>query len=140
MKLLNRHTTQEPHEDETIDLTPLIDVVFVVLILFILVAPLIEFDRIILPSRQGDQKNQVFVQEVAPIQIRVFANNTITLNGKNLSEEELVSALIGKKRKYPHAIPQLFHDKRACFGTYQNIKQAIEAAGFLEMDILIKSS
>ncbi len=38
----------------------------------------------------------------------------------------------------PESRPQIFHDKNAKFGTYQTVKNALEAAGFSEMDLILK--
>jgi len=42
------------------------------------------------------------------------------------------------KREMPTQIPQVFHDKNAHFGTYQMVKNAVEEAGFEQMDIILK--
>ena len=40
--------------------------------------------------------------------------------------------------KFPEARPQVFHDKKAEFGTYQAVKNAAEEAGFSHIDIILK--
>lgn len=123
-------------EEAMINLTSLIDVVFVILILFIVVAPLLEVDRVELatslslshPAQQGDH----------PIIIHVFANEEIQLNKRPVTLTQLKSLLAEANVHRPHARPQLFHDRKATFGTYQSIKNAIEAAGFTEMDVLLQ--
>ena len=52
LSLLN----SESDDDANVNLTPLIDVVFVVLIMFILVAPLVEIDRIQLAHATSEKK------------------------------------------------------------------------------------
>lgn len=52
LSLLN----SENDDDANVNLTPLIDVVFVVLIMFILVAPLVEIDRIQLAHATSEKK------------------------------------------------------------------------------------
>ena len=42
------------------------------------------------------------------------------------------------KKNHPREIPRVFQDKNATFGTYQTVKNAVEAAGFEEMDIILK--
>ena len=131
----------EDHSDDvSMNLTPLIDVVFVVLIMFILVAPLVEIDRIHLaPALTTRQPDKISFQENTSIKIHVYPDNTIYLNGTPLSTEELPFAM---KRAYqitPSACPQLYHDKKAFFGTYQSVKNAVEAAGFASIDVNLKS-
>jgi biopolymer transport protein ExbD len=126
-------------EENLINLTPLIDVVFVVLILFILVAPLLESERVALAGA-GTQGEKVFktAEEATPIKIYVFDDNTIWVNNTLIPHQELFSYLQKYSRQMPDVIPQIFHDEKAFFGTYQTVKNALEAAGFQEMDIILK--
>jgi hypothetical protein len=38
----------------------------------------------------------------------------------------------------PHKAPQLFNDKKAFFETYQTVKNAVELAGFEELDVILQ--
>lgn len=122
-----------------IDLTPLIDVVFVVLIMFIVVAPLLELDSIQLASGLKE-KSVSAIREDAIDTIRVYADNSIGYCGKKISIEQLRGVLQSLYSKNPHATPQVIHDKRAQFGTYQEVKNAVEQAGFMQMDIVLQPS
>src|SRR3990167_4393284 len=129
-KLLSVYSDIDSNEG-MVNLTPLIDVVFVVLILFILIAPLLELDRVQLASGSASTKKEMLpVTENAPIKIQVFSDNTIWLNHHLVTEKELISELNRQKKGFPHCIPQVYHDKEAFFGTYQIVKNAIETAGF----------
>lgn len=126
-------------EEPLVNLTPLIDVVFVILITFIVVAPLLELDRVELADASAEpSKESLSVQETSPITIYVHRNNTITYNQQPITLEALTERLRTAKASYPNARPQLFHDKQAHFGVYQSIKNAAEAAGFQQMDIILK--
>jgi len=126
-------------EETHINLTPLIDVVFVVLIMFIIIAPMLELDRIQLASSaQKDSKEMAVVQENSPVAIHVRENNSILMNNRIVSEKELIQLLKEAKRTHPQKIPQLFHDKKAHFGTYQTVKNAVEIAGFEQLDIILQ--
>jgi biopolymer transport protein ExbD len=127
------------HDDSLLNLTPLIDVVFVLLITFILLAPILKFDRIELaPSAQTKKEESAPVQSRTSITIRVFDDNTMTINNRPITEKDLLATLLSLKKNHPKEIPILFHDKIAPFGTYQMIKNAVETAGFEEMDIFLK--
>lgn len=131
----NREDVVEP----LVNLTPLIDVVFVVLIIFIVIAPLLELDQITLAeSSHSGQNHCLSTGECSPIAIQVHRDNSIWLNGKKLAMTDLERELKEAKLKYPSARPQLFHDKQAQFGTYQSIKNVVENAGFTQMDIVLK--
>jgi len=131
--------TQDPSEEIHINLTPLIDVVFVVLIMFILIAPMLERDRVQLAeSMEGETKQMAIVQENSPVAIHVREDNSIRLNNKIVTEGQLLALLKEAKRLHPRKIPQLFHDKKAHFGTYQTVKNAVEAAGFEQLDVILQ--
>lgn len=136
-RILERRQIEEP----TINLTPLIDVVFVILIMFIVIAPLLEMDRVELADASASPlQNNTSVQETSPISIHVHKDNTIWFQNQKLSSAQLIEALRKARRQYPKARPQLFHDRSATFGTYQTIKNATEAAGFEELDVILKPS
>src|ERR1700733_1563056 len=104
-------------EEASINLTPLIDVVFVVLIIFILIAPMLELDRIQLAHKEGP--NAAAVRENSPISIHVRADNSIWLNNRQVNAKELLFLLKEAHKKAPHKTPQLFHDRKAFFESYQ---------------------
>lgn len=127
------------HDDSLLNLTPLIDVVFVLLITFILLAPILKFDRIELaPGAQNKKEESSPVQSRNSITIRVFEDNTVTINNRAITDKDLLATLLSLKKNYPKEIPLLFHDKGATFGTYQMVKNAVETAGFEEMDLFLK--
>lgn len=126
-------------EEPSVNLTPLIDVVFVILIMFIVVAPLLELDRVELADTAfAPQEKSISVQEMSPIAIYVRHDNIVIVDGRPISMLQLAEYLKKAKKQYPQAKPQLFHDKKAHFGTYQSVKNAAEAAGFQQMDIILK--
>lgn len=124
-------------EEASINLTPLIDVVFVILIMFIVIAPLLEQDRVELASG-GTLKQSA--QSQSGIVIHVLADDSIYLNQQLVSLDQLQKQLACAKIHSPDVIPQLFHDCKATFGTYQTIKNAVTDAGFVEMDVLLRPS
>ncbi len=131
-----RETPQEP----VINITPLIDVVFVVLIAFIVIAPLLEQDRVQLASGGAPSHSPIHFQDASSIQIHVYPDNTIAVNQQKVSLQELPRLLNQVRKQFPKAKPQLFHDKKAYFGTYQQVKNCLERSGFSEMDIVLSPS
>lgn len=126
-------------EEPTVNLTPLIDVVFVILIMFIIIAPLMELDNVELaegPSTPAQGSHSV--QEHSPISIYVAQDNVIKFNQRTVSLSQLPELLKNAKTQFPQATPQIFHDRRAHFGTYQAVKNAAESAGFTHLEIILK--
>jgi biopolymer transport protein ExbD len=137
MRKMQRAISQD--EETSINLTPLIDVVFVVLIMFIIVAPMLELDRVELATHQvQENKKMATSQEGDALIIHVHRDNSIFFNSRKVDLNELAPLLRQARERAPDRIPQVFHDKKAYFQTYQSIKDAIETAGFREMDVVLK--
>lgn len=124
-------------EENLVNLTPLIDVVFVVLILFILIAPMVEADRVQLSFFSSELTHPVHENAIATIY--VHEDNSIWLNQTRISEAQLIHCLKDLHREQGNIPLQLFHDKRAQFGVYQSVKNAAELAGFEQLDVIVKS-
>jgi biopolymer transport protein ExbD len=130
---------QSTEDESLLNLTPLIDVVFVVLILFILIAPMLETDRIQLASGAPKEKTQPITQpEAGPLAIYVHKDNSIWVRSKKVTSDQLLLLLKQEKNTRPHQTPQLFQDKKAEFGLYQTVKNAVEMAGFEELDVILE--
>jgi biopolymer transport protein ExbD len=126
-------------EEPSVNLTPLIDVVFCILIMFIIVAPLLELDEVALAETNGSaDHSSIAAKEGGPISIHVHQDNTVWLNQRAVELSRLPELLKYEKQLHPGARPQVYHDKRAHFGTYQSIKNAAETAGFEQMDVILK--
>lgn len=135
---MRRKRTYTEDEEPIINLTPLIDVVFVILIMFIVIAPLLEMDRIALaPKSASPEQESLSAQENSPITLHVYEDNTIKLNRQSVDLKTLPHLLEQAHLRHPQARPQLFHDEKAPFGTYQRIKNSLEIAGFEELDIIL---
>lgn len=122
-------------EEPTVNLTPLIDVVFVMLIIFIVIAPLLETDQVELA--QGKTTVDQTVSETSLIAVHVKADNSVWLNRQRISVSDLKEKVAMLRLAHPGVRPQVFHDRRAHFGTYQQVKNGMEEAGFEQMDIIL---
>lgn len=126
------------HDEPQVNVTPLIDVVFSILIMFIILAPLLELDRIELAEANADRGDAcISVSERGPITLYVKRDNTVLFNQQIVEISQLTELLKREIKRHPQAKPQIFHDKNAYFGTYQKIKHAVESAGFEEMDVIL---
>ena len=126
---------REPLEEALVNLTPLIDIVFVVLITFILITPVLDIDTVDLAKGGTVEKKEL---QSSPITITVRSDNSIWHQGIHVSLEELKGLLELEKKRKPNAIPQIFQDEKAQFGTYQSLKNTVEKVGFKEMDLVLK--
>lgn len=123
-----------PLENEPlVNLTPLIDVVFVVLIVFMLVAPMVNIDQITLAPKAKSLSTTI--DEKKQLVIRLHADGSLSLNKQIIPSGHLSSAILRAKSSGKKAL--LLCDKRANFGSYQAVKDALEEAGFEELDIAV---
>lgn len=129
MRLRRRSISEEP----LINLTPLIDVVFVVLIVFILVAPMVNIDPISLAPKTQAQSRAI--DEKKQLVLRLHADGTLAIGRKVIPESKREKALADLMRADKKAL--LLCDKRATFGSYQAVKDALESAGFEELEIAV---
>ena len=128
---------EELPDEPLVNLTPLIDVVFVVLISFMLIAPVLDVDSVLLaPGGSSGHKNS----PSHPLAISIHADDTIWLQGKQIGLHDLEQFLILEKNRRPLETPQVIPDARSHFETYQRVKNALEASGFEQMDILLRPS
>ena len=132
-------TRRGEEEQPSVNLTPLVDVVFSILIMFIVVAPLLNLDRVELAEGAAHPlEGSVSVRDEGPVTIHVHQDNSIWMNRRLVEATHLIELLKLEKQKHPDSRPQVFHDRRAQFGTYQTVKNAVESAGFEQMDIILK--
>jgi len=129
---------EEESEESLINLTPLIDVVFVVLIAFMIIAPLLDVDKVQLATGPEASSKKESLQQTAPLSITVREDNTIWIGQQRIALSELKTFLAQEKKKHPGAIPKLLQDRRAQFGTYQAVKNQVEACGFEELDVVLQ--
>ncbi|MCB1181496.1 MAG: biopolymer transporter ExbD [Chlamydiia bacterium] len=132
-----RILANDDSDDFSVNLTPLIDVVFVILIMFIVIAPLLDLDQIEL-ANSSESASSTSLQEKGPLKITVFADNSIKINGHSVDCNDLGRYFAFAKKRFPDAHPQLFLDKQAQFGTYQTIKNRLEEAGFESLDVILR--
>lgn len=125
----------EEGEEPLINLTPLIDVIFVLLITFMLLAPILNIDHVAL-AQSGVMSKQDAAN--VPLVITLRSDNTIWFRGKSLPLNQLGQMMKAEKSLYPGEYPQLVADKNCHFGLYQDVKNVLEECGFQQMDVVLQ--
>jgi biopolymer transport protein ExbD len=122
------------NDGELVNLTPLLDVLFVVLVMFIIITPLIQTDNIAL-SKVEKNSTSAESKEFEGLKILVDQNNVIKVNGNQLSYDELkrLALKLSHQKKL-----QLYCDKNASFGNFQKIKMMMQEAGFNELQVVVE--
>lgn len=138
-RMIPKYNLEDHDAGGIINLTPLLDVLFVVLILFILIAPLLNLDRITLSPGSLKAAEFTSLNNARPIKIYVQSDNSIFLGKHLVSLQELSGALDELYKMYPYEVPELYQDRYAFFGTYNQIKNVVERAGFEHLDVVLKN-
>lgn len=129
---------QDSFSEPRLELTPLIDVVFVVLVCFMLTAPFLELDHVSLAtSSASSDKSSMQPQSTQKLQIYVYENDTIWIRNSPVADKELPSTLKRLREQQGHGEVLVFHDRRAKFGTYEWLKGELSKAGFEKMEIAL---
>ena len=130
---------EEDFPDEPIvNLTPLIDVVFVVLISFMIIAPVLEIDSILLASSGPASKKESFAAQSNPLTISIHADNSIWFQVNRVNLETLEKHLLLEKKRRPNETPQMIPDARSHFEVYAQVKNVLETCGFEQLDIILR--
>lgn len=128
---------EDSEEDVSVNLTPLIDIVFVILMAFMIAVPLLRLDSIALAMSSSD-KPVLEKEQLSSIVIKVFIDKSITLNDQTVSLQELKTQLTLLYQQYPQVTPLLLQDGDIPFRYYQDIKSTVEASGFHELHIALQ--
>jgi len=126
---------EESLEEPVLNLTPLIDVVFVLLITFLLISPMLNVDHVELATAGVLSKTDT---AQTPLAISLHSDDSIWFQGRKMTLAELSTSLKIEKNRFPQSAPQLVADKNCHFGLYQEIKNLLEECGFQQMDVILQ--
>ena len=127
-----RHRFSNPPFDQ-INVTPLIDTLFFLLIIFMITAPLLEYSMDVTPpsynaaSIKPDDNSKV---------VNIRKNGDIVLVGKVVTLEELVQRLIALRdsgRKYSFFLRA---DADLRYGTVIDVLRSVKNAGFNDLSLI----
>ena len=128
---------EELPEEPLVNLTSLIDVVFVVLISFMLIAPVLDIDSISLAPSGPASKKEVSAGQTNSLTITIRADNSIWFHGQVMSLETLEKHLRLEKIR-TNISPQVIPDAHSHFEIYCQVKNILESCGFEQMDIILR--
>jgi biopolymer transport protein ExbD len=124
-------------EEDLVNLTPLIDVIFVVLLMFILIAPIISLQNVELAGGNKESLEKL-ISPKDKLQIYVNEDNTVWVKDQEINLIQLERLLELAKQQHPTMRLQLFQDRRSQFGVYQKVKSLAQQAGFDTIDVILK--
>ena len=126
----------ESEENFSLDLTPLVDVVFLLLIFFMVSTVFIDFKRqmdISLPSSKSSAPSEV----LGPVKVELTIDRRVFLNGEKINLKEFESALsrISPSKKKSAIIRA---DKNLPYGNVIKVMGMLQSAQILDIGIAVK--
>ena len=118
-----------------INVVPLVDIILVVLIIFMVTAPLVlkpSIDINLPKASSGDQSAPT------PLSIGVAADGTISLNGKQTTLEEVTAFAADLAKKNPDASAILAADKNTTLDRLTEIIDIVKTAGIKKVAFSIE--
>jgi len=126
----------ENEENFSFDLTPLVDVVFLLLIFFMVSTVFVDFKRqmdISLPSSKSSVPSEV----KEPVKVELTVDKQIFLNGKKVTLEEFESAL-SKIAVSKNNAAVIRADKNLPYGNVIKIMGILQSAKILDIGVAVK--
>lgn len=123
-------------EDPSIDLTSLIDVVFLLLIFFMVTTRFIDGANLSVKLPSASQAARSIHN--SPIVVAVDAHNRFYIGGRRIPPGQLAAALSARHQRYPQRGLVLRADERANHGAVVRVLDIAAGQGFDSVDIAVK--
>ena len=123
-------------ESFNLDLTPMIDVVFLLLIFFMVSTVFVDFNRrmdLTLPS----SKSSIADENKEQIEIEMTSDKKIFLNGTQITLQDLESTILGSKEELGKS-GVIRADKNLPYGDVVQVMGVLQNAGIPEISVAVK--
>lgn len=128
---------QEGEEDYSLQLTPLVDVIFLLLIFFMVSTAFIDFTRrldIQLPEAKAAQ----VMEKVKSFVIEMGVDKKILLNGENVTMESLEVKLKKRMKTATRASAIIKADKRLPYGNVVKVMGIVKDAKIRDIGVAVR--
>ena len=123
-----------PKMQSSINITPLVDVVLVLLIIFMVIAPQLNLDQAItLPETQRPPDKP---EDARQIVVTITADGRLHVNDQPVDRERLPDELLARAAAIGDAQVVIKGDARLTFGEVKQAMLAVEAAGFKDVGLI----
>jgi|SRR5690606_30389430 len=119
-----------------INVTPLVDVMLVLLIIFMITAPLMNHKiQVALPEANLDRKDEL-APEVPPITIAIEADGTVYWNDEPVTEALMESRLSVEAQKTPQPQINIRGDKTTKYRVVKDVVQIAQSQGMRKVGFI----
>jgi biopolymer transport protein TolR len=123
---------REPQAE--INIIPLVDIVLVILIIFMITAPLMTAGiEVNLPQTKDSPLSR---QDAEPLRITIFKDGTIKVSGEMMSLNKLSAWLVEAKERGVIKEVQIEADREANYGVVARVLSEVKRAGFTQVGLL----
>jgi len=126
----------EEEENVALDLTPLIDVVFLLLIFFVVSTQFVDFSRR-LDLQLPASKASIPDESPKSLEVEMTVDKQVYFNGKKISLEELESQ-VGEFARLEKQTAIIRADKSLPYGEVIQVMGALQGAGVLDISVAVK--
>ena len=124
--------------NSAINVTPLVDVVLVLLIIFMVIAPQLNLDQAVtLPETQRPPDKPETEHQIV---VTITADGQLHVNDTPVTREQLPDELLAQSAGIGDAQVVIKGDARLSFGHVQKTMFEIEAAGFKDVGLIARQS
>ncbi|MBS0986066.1 TonB system transport protein ExbD [Acetobacter thailandicus] len=128
-----RHTDENPHEVNEINVTPFIDVMLVLLVIFMVTAPLTTVD---IPVDLPSSSEAPTPRPEEPVFLTIQADHSLALGEKSITSETLSSEISAVTKGNKDQRVFLRADKAVDYGTLMSVMDKLRAAGYLKVALV----
>ncbi|GCE88497.1 biopolymer transport protein ExbD [Komagataeibacter diospyri] len=128
-----RHADESPHEASEINVTPFIDVMLVLLVIFMVTAPLTTVN---VPVDLPSSTEKPTPRPDAPVFLTVKADHNLALGEDDITMDGLAAALETASRGNKNERVFLRADRTVDYGTLMGVMDRLRAAGYLKIALV----
>ncbi|WP_338333526.1 TonB system transport protein ExbD [Acetobacter sp. LMG 32666] len=128
-----RHTDENPHEASEINVTPFIDVMLVLLVIFMVTAPLTTVN---VPVDLPSSTEKPTPRPDDPVFLTVKADHGLALGEEDISTAVLPGALAAATKGNKEERIFLRADKTVDYGTLMGVMDKLRTAGYLKVALV----
>lgn len=128
-----QHADENPHEASEINVTPFIDVMLVLLVIFMVTAPLTTVN---VPVDLPSSTEKPAPRPENPVFLTVKADHALALGEDNVSAENLPQALETATKGNKDERIFLRADKTVDYGTLMSVMDKLRSAGYLKVALV----